>query len=134
MHTGELIKLLLKGPFAVMVFLFGNIMLHPFESGGSYRVNSIPFLPGKFIFHHALAIDPVRAAAFNMFNDFRNGFKRILLKKAMYMVRHAIDNPDLAAGFLEFAAQVKMDGFLNSRTQIGGFVFGGPDRMDPDPG
>lgn len=50
------------------------------------------------------------------------------------MIRHAIDDPDLAAGFLEFAAQVKMDGFLNSGIQKGGFVFGGPDRMDPDPG
>lgn len=52
----------------------------------------------------------------------------------MYMVRHPIDDPDLAACFLEFTAEVKMNGFFNGLIQERDVVFCGPDRMDPDPG
>jgi len=50
------------------------------------------------------------------------------------MVGHPVDNPDLAASFLKFAAEVKMNGFLNGGIQEREVSFGGPERMGPDPG
>jgi hypothetical protein len=98
----------LKGLFAMMCLLIGNVFYNHFNLRVCVGESAISTLPIEFFGAKTASFDKVIAVGFDVLYQLWNGLARIVPDENVYVVWHAIDNHHLMSMILNNSGDVSI--------------------------